>query len=431
MIGSGSMEQRENIKMNVVIPTKDRADTLEWALKTALNQRYPNYTVWVSDNFSSDNTKEVVESFKDERIVYINPGKRLSMSRHWEFALDHVSEGYVMVLGDDDGLYPDAVQIAADLLVKENLRAIAWNTSSYEWPGIGDIFRQPLSDYYHIRQSKDVLNIAKDDVTKTRFLPGLYWGFIDVTLIREIKRRDGSFFHSSVPDYYSASVLSGSIDKYIFSAAPLSISGASLNSTGGAFIFPEKYTKKPEVGFIEESDIPVHSSIVLGTDGITVLADAYLNAADRCAALPPLNMNKFIGLTFQILATCGSRVKYESNLPVLKKIAELNSLDEAYQMFNERYPFIEHKSKTRSGAYSPVLNAIRFFPSDYNIENVFQVSLLGSEFSASRLKRSAVPDKVQYMLSRIAGCLVLIKACLFKNEGKPLRKRFWRSFVGK
>lgn len=353
------------------------------------------------------------------------------MSRHWEFALEHVSDGYVMVLGDDDGLYPDAVQTAANLLCKENVSAIAWNTSSYEWPGVGDIFRQSLSDRYRIFRSKDVLDNVKDDVIKTRLLPGLYWGFVDVALIREVKRKDGSFFHSSVPDYYSASILSGYIDRYIFSEAPLSISGASLNSTGGAFIFPEKYTKKPDVGFIEESDIPVHPSIVLGTDGMTVLADAYLNAADRCAALPRLNMSKFIELTFQILATCGNRNKYERNIPVLKKIAEMNGLGGLYQALQGRYTFADEQSRSRSGAYSVMLNAIRLLPSEHKVENVFQTSLLGAGLAPVKLRRTNLSAKPQWVISRLRGLVKLTGICLFHKQGRPLRKRFWRSFAGK
>lgn len=423
------MRKAANIKMHVVIPTKDRADTLNWALRTALNQQYPHYTVWVSDNFSSDDTRRLVESFEDDRIVYINPGKRLSMSRHWEFALEHVTDGYVMVLGDDDGLYPGAVQAAADLITREQMRAIAWDTSSYEWPGVGDIFRQPLSRSYRICQSKDVLDRVKDDVTQTRRLPGLYWGFVDVSVIREIKKQNGLFFHSSVPDYYSASILAGYIDKYIYSEAPFSIAGASLNSTGGAFIFPEKYTKKPKIGFIEESDTPVHSSIVLGTDGMTVLADAYLNAVDRCSALPALRMDKFIELTFQILATCGSSIKYERNIPVLKKIAEMNGLDGLYARLYEKYPFVDKPVQKRSGAYSVMLNAIRFVPSEHKAENVFEVSLLGSRFAPLRLRRADRPAR--WWVPRMRGLLAVMGVCLFNPAGRPLRKRFWRSFVGK
>ncbi len=67
-------------KYTVIIPTRDRAETLEATLRTCLRQTYPNFEIIVSDNCSDDNTKEIVDGLHDPRIRYINPGRRLSMS---------------------------------------------------------------------------------------------------------------------------------------------------------------------------------------------------------------------------------------------------------------------------------------------------------------------------------------------------------------
>ncbi len=75
------------MKFTVIIPTRERADTLYYSLKTCVTQDYDDLEILVSDNFSQDNTREVVESFKDPRIRYINTGKRVSMSDNWEFAV--------------------------------------------------------------------------------------------------------------------------------------------------------------------------------------------------------------------------------------------------------------------------------------------------------------------------------------------------------
>ena len=85
--------------LTVIIPTLRRPTTLYWTLKTVVEQDYDNLDIIVSDNFSNDETADVVASFADKRIRYINPGRKLSMSHHWEFALEHVESGYVTVLG--------------------------------------------------------------------------------------------------------------------------------------------------------------------------------------------------------------------------------------------------------------------------------------------------------------------------------------------
>ena len=81
-------------RISIIIPTRERCDTLKYTLKTCLIQDDGNLDIIVSDNFSQDATKGVVQSFSDKRIQYINPGKRLSMSHHWEFALWFSSDPY-------------------------------------------------------------------------------------------------------------------------------------------------------------------------------------------------------------------------------------------------------------------------------------------------------------------------------------------------
>jgi len=56
--------------ISVITPTYNRADLLKETIKSVLNQTYQNFEYIIIDNESTDNTKEVVLSFKDERIKY-------------------------------------------------------------------------------------------------------------------------------------------------------------------------------------------------------------------------------------------------------------------------------------------------------------------------------------------------------------------------
>ncbi len=118
----------------VLIPTRNRGDTLYYALKSVLDQDYQNYKVVVCDNASDDNTRKVVLCFADEKVVYLNPGKRLSMSENWEYALDSVKKGWVTILGDDDALLPGALKKVDSLIQLTNAKAIRSNGCSYAWP---------------------------------------------------------------------------------------------------------------------------------------------------------------------------------------------------------------------------------------------------------------------------------------------------------
>src|SRR5262249_50277228 len=85
----------EKTKFTVIVPTRERADTLYYCLQTIIRQKYDNLEILVSDNFSHDNTEQVVRNIGDSRIRYVNTGRRLDMSRNFEFALSHVKNGWV------------------------------------------------------------------------------------------------------------------------------------------------------------------------------------------------------------------------------------------------------------------------------------------------------------------------------------------------
>ena len=57
--------------ISVVIPTYNRAGTITRCLNSVLKQTYNNIEVIVVDDCSSDNTKEIVNSFSDSRLKYI------------------------------------------------------------------------------------------------------------------------------------------------------------------------------------------------------------------------------------------------------------------------------------------------------------------------------------------------------------------------
>lgn len=56
--------------VSVITPTYNRAYIIKNAIDSVMNQTYPNWELIVIDDGSTDNTKEVVESYQDQRIRY-------------------------------------------------------------------------------------------------------------------------------------------------------------------------------------------------------------------------------------------------------------------------------------------------------------------------------------------------------------------------
>jgi len=280
-------------KFTIVMPTRERSETLRYALRTCLNQRYEPLEIIVSDNASRDDTRAVVESFGDPRIRYVNTGRRVSMSRNWEFALSHVTGDFVTYVGDDDGLLPNAVADVAMLIAKHDARALSWNKSQYCWPN------HPLPDHPGLLSIPltsrlfvcDAHQFAVDCArlwTSYHQGPSLYNAFVSVPVIHAIRQKtDGVFFHSVIPDAYSSIAIASGLKSYLYSSRPFSVNGASGASNGAntANYFKDEADEQNATRtFIEEADLPMHPDLpvlIIGST-VAVVFEAILQANDRC-----------------------------------------------------------------------------------------------------------------------------------------------------
>jgi glycosyltransferase involved in cell wall biosynthesis len=195
-------------QFTVIIPTRERADTLLHCMRTVVEQDYDGLTILVSDNASIDHTRDVVESFSDSRIHYVNTGRRVSMSQNWEFALEHVKRGWVGFLGDDDGLLPSAFVRLADVIKESRCSAVKAKSCFYFWPDStsqANELRIPTTAGMEIRDGVKWLNKLMLGSANYLDLPVLYTGgFANTSLVQRARNHDGRFFLSMTPDVYSA-----------------------------------------------------------------------------------------------------------------------------------------------------------------------------------------------------------------------------------
>ena len=103
-------------KVSVIIPTYNRERFLPSAIKSVLKQTFTDFEVIVSDDKSTDHTKQIVRSFRDERVKYIlNEGnKGVSAARNSAIL---ASKGdYIAFLDDDDQWLPVKLQKQVEVL---------------------------------------------------------------------------------------------------------------------------------------------------------------------------------------------------------------------------------------------------------------------------------------------------------------------------
>lgn len=322
-------------KFTVIIPTRNRADTLYYSLKTCVTQRFKDMVIIVSDNNSCDSTRQVAQSFGDKRVVYINTGKSVSMASNWEFALDHAEKGYVTFLGDDDGLLPDAINDIARLLEKHNAQAIAWSKVGYSWPSevhSSNSMIIPIRKNLVLSDSKTILSSMTRWRTNYARGPCLYNSFVDRDTINDIKKEGMPFFNSVTPDVYSSFAILSKVDDFIFSERPFSVAGASQHGNWVKF-YNFDVNSKNDVGdnFLNEIDLPVHPMMdILPGSMSAVVTEAMLQAREHVFGCK-LNIN-YLKAIWMILKEYSGR-NSERYLVGMGKVEKLMKRNGRYWLF--------------------------------------------------------------------------------------------------
>jgi hypothetical protein len=274
-------------KITVVVPTRERCDTLAKTLATCVAQDYDALEILVSDCASRDATRDVVHGFADPRIRYVNPGESLPMARHWEFALAHVApEGFVTYLGDDDALLERGVADIARVLADTGAPALAWLKAEYcwpdhIWPDYRDRLIVPLGNtLVRFDGTRAVRDAARFWLGYNK-LPCVYNGAVPMSAVAAIRARAGQFFGAYAPDIYSGVAMLAAIDRYAYSTRPFSLNGASRHS-GGTAVGTPKGDQRSARKFMQEHGAAENAaaSVVMGAPA-SFVADALRLANER------------------------------------------------------------------------------------------------------------------------------------------------------
>ena len=100
--------------VSVVIPTFNHAKLLRRALDSVIAQTFANWEAIVVNNFSTDETIHVVQSFNDDRIKLINFSNNGIIAASRNRGIDAALGKYVAFLDSDDNWYPGKLQKCLD-----------------------------------------------------------------------------------------------------------------------------------------------------------------------------------------------------------------------------------------------------------------------------------------------------------------------------
>lgn len=104
--------------VSVIIPAYNRASTITRAIDSVLNQTYKNFEIIIVDDGSLDNTKQLVESIKDKRMVYIKHPLNEGGSAARNTGIKVAKGQYIAFLDSDDEWLPEKIEKQLNLFRK-------------------------------------------------------------------------------------------------------------------------------------------------------------------------------------------------------------------------------------------------------------------------------------------------------------------------
>ncbi|MEA3428803.1 MAG: glycosyltransferase family A protein, partial [Thermodesulfobacteriota bacterium] len=95
-------KKRENPLVSVIIPTFNRGWILKEAINSVLTQDFEDFELIVINDGSTDNTPDILNSYKDHIVAFSQNNKGVSASRNRGVAM---SSGRFIAFLDSDDLW--------------------------------------------------------------------------------------------------------------------------------------------------------------------------------------------------------------------------------------------------------------------------------------------------------------------------------------
>lgn len=90
------------MKVSVILTSYNYANYLEIAINSVLNQSYSDFEFIIIDDKSTDNSLEIIKSFSDSRIKFIQNPQNFGLKRTMQIAIENATGEWLAFLESDD-----------------------------------------------------------------------------------------------------------------------------------------------------------------------------------------------------------------------------------------------------------------------------------------------------------------------------------------
>ena len=105
---------------SVVIPTYNHEAFLEKAVKSVLNQTFSDYEIIIIDNYSDDNTENLIKNLNNKNIKFIKNRNHGILAKSRNIGIEQSKSEWIAFLDSDDIWWQDRLKVLFDFIKKHN-----------------------------------------------------------------------------------------------------------------------------------------------------------------------------------------------------------------------------------------------------------------------------------------------------------------------
>jgi len=377
--------------LSILIPTKNRVDTIDYAIRSCLeiNDTRSEVEVIIQDCSTNNETQSLVEKkYKNTKVKYFKSEGEPSMHENWEYAIINSKGKFICGIGDDDAVLPNILDVARWANTNE-VTTIYQPMVNYIWKDAylgtfssGKISFSENTSKIICMVAKDVMECRKLVIKKCGFeynnrLPNILHGIVRSDLIEKVFEKTGRRLGGTSLDVYSAITLSEFTEKHVILPSAFSIRGASLKSNTNRIALKKVHEHYREISNYKKKFI-LPSKLI--SDDISV-AETCINALNEIGRSDEIDAMDYTFLYGRCIAL---------------------NLKFAFPLYNE------WKLKVGGDFYSILKKSIKYFKiylKSKVIETLFfylqKVSPLGASWLFRKLSNGTIKLEVNDILAAV------------------------------
>jgi glycosyltransferase involved in cell wall biosynthesis len=172
--------------ITIGMPVFNGEKTISDAIKSVIEQDFEDWTLLISDNFSTDSTWDICKTFaaQDSRILIIRQNENIGGWANFNFVLNQAKTKYFKFQAADDVISKDFIRV--NLVSLEKFAGLIGSTSNNLWDWESELDLKATNFQLFGSQSERFKTLRKN----YRELNGLFYGIFRLSELKNVVTED-------------------------------------------------------------------------------------------------------------------------------------------------------------------------------------------------------------------------------------------------